>query len=70
MSLMALLIVTGVTGGILTAFLYPRSVVVEVLSINSTNIVNSSYISMQDNQSYDVLLGVEVSIFPPAIDIY
>lgn len=56
---MALLLV--VTAGILTGFLYPRSVVVKVVSLNSTNI-NSSYWNYPDNQLYDVWLGIEASL--------
>ena len=61
MSLMALLLV--VTAGVLTGFLYPRSVVVKVVSLNSTKINSSYWRSPPVNQSYDVLLGIEASKF-------
>jgi len=60
-SLMAILLM--VVGGVLTAFLYPRSVVVDVLFINTTKINNDSSIN-QSTLHYDVLLGVKVRLIP------
>lgn len=57
---MALLLI--VIGGVLTAFLYPRSVIIRILSINGTEVHNISAWTEEDvaNNSFSVLLGVEV----------
>ena len=59
-SLMALVLI--VTGAVLTAFLYPRSVVVQVVLINSTQGGNNSYVNVKKNQSYGVELDVMVNL--------
>ena len=60
--LMALVLI--VIGGILTAFLYPRSIVINVLSVNPATLPNitSWYIEeTNNNDNMSVLLGVEVT---------
>lgn len=59
---MALLLIAA--AGVLTAFLYPRSVAVFIVNINATNSTNdTTYCSNYppNNSSYDVVLGVQVS---------
>lgn len=58
---MALLLI--LTGGVLTAFLYPRLVLVQVVSsTNATISGNDSYWIIENNQTYDMTLEIEVSV--------
>ena len=57
-------LVLTVIGGILTAFLYPRSIVIDVLSISPATLPNvtSWYVEGSNNDSMSVHLGVEVNL--------
>lgn len=60
-SLMALLLI--LTGGVLTAFLYPRLVLVQVVSsTNATISGNDSYWIIENNQTYDMTLEIETIV--------
>lgn len=62
-SLMALLLI--VIGGVVTAFMYPRSVIVSVADLHTMKFKNDvplKFLSEPNNKS-DVLLQVEVSTF-------
>ena len=56
------LLVLIVMGGVLTAFLYPRSIVVSVLALNPAPLHNTTSWSLQDSSddNLTVSLGVEV----------
>ena len=50
------------TSGLLTAFLYPRTVTVQVIGSNATKLGNDSFWNFENNQTYDVMLGIEASL--------
>lgn len=58
-------------GALLTAFLYPRSVVVNIIGLNGTAVNNVTYLSTGsfDNDSY-ILLGVQVSFFTSSCECH